>query len=108
MGRDLGWYTPLFDVQVSAQKQSPYTKLSQNELALQFFGAGFFDPLRAKQALICLDMMDFDRKDMVMKAVRENGRDAGLPVKALPAQLTPGLDTLDKVRAKTAEIAAPR
>ena len=108
MGRDLGWYTPLFDVQVSAQKQSPYTKLSQNELALQFFGAGFFDPQQAKQALICLDMMDFDRKDIVMKAVRENGRDEGLPVKDIPAGLTPGLDALDKVRAKTAEIAAPR
>lgn len=108
MGRDLGWYTPLFDVQVSAQKQSPYTKLSQNELALQFFGAGFFDPQRANQALICLDMMDFDRKDIVMKAVRENGRDGGLSVKNIPAGLTPGLDALDKVRAKTAEIAAPR
>lgn len=71
-GQDLGWQTPLFDVVVTAQKQSPYTKMSQNELALQFFGAGFFDPQRATQALACLDMMDFDRKDTVIRTIQQN------------------------------------
>jgi len=71
MGRDLGWYTPLFDVQVSAQKQSPYTKLSQNELALQFFNQGFFDPKRADMALACLEMMDFPRKENIIRMITE-------------------------------------
>ena len=64
---------PLFDVQVSAQRRSPYSRMSQNELALQFYSAGFFDPAMASQALACLDMMDFDRKEFVMGAIARNG-----------------------------------
>jgi hypothetical protein len=73
MGVDLGVRLPLFDVEVTAQKQSPYSKMSQNELALQFFGAGFFNPQMADQALACLDMMDFDRKQFIMQKISENG-----------------------------------
>jgi hypothetical protein len=47
--------------------------MSQNELALQFFGAGFFNPQMADQALACLDMMDFDRKHFVMQKIIKNG-----------------------------------
>ena len=72
-GVDMGYRLPLFDIEVSAQKQSPYSKMSQNELALQFFGAGFFNPQIADQALACLDMMDFDRKQFVMQKISQNG-----------------------------------
>lgn len=64
---------PLFDIEITAQKQSPYSKMSQNELALQFFNAGFFNPQIADQALACLDMMDFDRKDFIMQKISQNG-----------------------------------
>jgi hypothetical protein len=73
MGVDLGHRTPLFDIEITAQKASPYAKMSQNELALQFFGAGFFNPQMADQALACLDMMDFDRKHFVMQKITQNG-----------------------------------
>ena len=73
LGMDMGYRLPLFDIEVTAQKQSPYSKMSQNELALQFFGAGFFNPQIADQALACLDMMDFDRKHFVMQKIAENG-----------------------------------
>ena len=72
-GQDMGYRLPLFDVEITAQKQSPYSKLSQNELAIQFFGAGFFNPQMADQALACLDMMDFDRKQFVMQKIAQNG-----------------------------------
>ena len=72
-GQDQGFRLPLFDIEVTAQKQSPYSKMSQNELALQFFGAGFFNPQIADQALACLDMMDFDRKQFVMQKIAQNG-----------------------------------
>ena len=72
-GVDMGYRLPLFDVEVTAQKQSPYSKMSQNELALQFYNAGFFNPQMADQALACLDMMDFDRKSFVMQKVAQNG-----------------------------------
>lgn len=73
MGVDMGFRVPMFDIEITAQKQSPYSKMSQNELALQFFGAGFFNPQMADQALACLDMMDFDRKQFVMQKIAQNG-----------------------------------
>jgi hypothetical protein len=73
MGVDMGYRTPLFDIEITAQKQSPYSKMSQNELALQFFGAGFFNPQMADQALACLEMMDFDRKQFIMQRIAKNG-----------------------------------
>ena len=73
LGMDMGYRLPLFDIEITAQKQSPYSKMSQNELALQFFGAGFFNPQMSDQALACLDMMDFDRKHFVMQKIAQNG-----------------------------------
>ena len=73
MGIDLGYRLPMFDVEVTAQKQSPYSKMSQNELALQFYNAGFFAPANADMSLACLDMMDFDRKQFIMQKIAENG-----------------------------------
>ena len=67
-----GYTMPLFDVEIGVQKQSPYSRLSQNEMALQFLNAGMFNPQMADQALACLDMMDFDRKEMVEKRITEN------------------------------------
>lgn len=73
MGVDMGFRKPLFDIEVTAQKQSPYSKMSQNDLALQFYQAGFFNPQMADQALACLDMMDFDRKEFIMQKISQNG-----------------------------------
>ena len=73
MGVDMGYRLPLFDIEITAQKQSPYSKMSQNEMALQFYSAGFFNPQMADQALACLDMMDFDRKEFIMQKIAQNG-----------------------------------
>lgn len=72
-GQDMGYRLPLFDIEITAQKQSPYSKMAQNELALQFYQAGFFNPQISDQALTCLDMMDFDRKHFVMQKIAQNG-----------------------------------
>lgn len=72
-GVDMGVRIPLFDLDITAQKSSPYSKMAQNELALSFYQAGFFNPQMADQALACLDMMDFDRKNFVMQKIAENG-----------------------------------
>lgn len=73
MGIEVGWRVPMFDIEVSAEKQSPYTKVAQNELALQLYSAGFFAPQNSDAALVCLDMMDFDRKQFVVDKVQQNG-----------------------------------
>jgi hypothetical protein len=69
----MGYRLPVFDIKVSAQKQNVYTKVSQNELALQFFKMGFFNPQLTDQTLMCLEMMDFDGKDGIMQKVAQNG-----------------------------------
>ena len=70
---DVGMRLPVFDIKISAQKKNVYTKISQNELAIQFFQMGFFNPQLTDQALMCLEMMDFDDKDTVMQKVAQNG-----------------------------------
>lgn len=72
LGKDMGYRLPVFDIKVSAAKKSTYSRLSQNELALQFYGQGFFKPELASQALMCLEMMDFDGKEKIMQMIQEN------------------------------------
>ena len=59
----------LFDIEVAAQKQSSYSRLSYNELAMQLFRLGFFNPQLAEQALGALDMMDFKGKDAMRRRI---------------------------------------
>lgn len=72
-GVDLGARMPVFDITVTASKKSTYSKMAQNELALQFYGLGFFNPQQADQAITCLEMMDFDGKDKIMQKIQLNG-----------------------------------
>ena len=72
-GQDMGYRLPVFDIKVSAQKKNVYTKVAQNELALQFFQLGFFNPQMVDQSLMCLEMMDFDDKDIIMQKVSQMG-----------------------------------
>ena len=72
-GQDMGYRLPVFDIKVSAQKKNVYTKVSQNELALEFFKMGFFNPQMTDQALMCLELMDFDGKDTILQKVAQMG-----------------------------------
>lgn len=64
---------PVFDLKVEPQKRNAYTRLSQNELALQFYNAGFFAPQNADSALTALGMMEFEGKDEIMRKISANG-----------------------------------
>ncbi len=103
-GISMGRRLPLFDIQVAAQKESPYATLSQNELALQFYAQGFFDPRRADQALLCLDMMDFRRKGAIMEAIAGNAaafrQETGEQQAAKAVH--PSYDPMARVREQTA------
>ena len=72
-GIDMGARLPVFDITVTAAKKSTYSRMSQNELALQFYKLGFFNPQQTDQTLACLEMMDFDGKDKIIERVKENG-----------------------------------
>lgn len=72
-GVDMGYRVPEFDIEIVPEKQTNYTKLSQNEMAMELYGKGFFNPELADQALITLDMMDFNGKDEIIQKVSMNG-----------------------------------
>lgn len=67
------YYKPVFDIEINAQKASPYSKLSQNEFALQLYNQGFFNPQMADQALACIKIMDFNHKEDVVNLIENNG-----------------------------------
>lgn len=70
-GEDMGERLPIFDIEVVAAKKSAYSRMAQNELALQFYALGFFDPQRAAQSLSCLEMMDFEGKEKTIQKVSQ-------------------------------------
>lgn len=73
MGVDLGARVPVFDISVAIAKKSTYSRMAQNELAIQFYGLGFFNPQQADQTLVCLEMMNFEGKDKIIQKVQQNG-----------------------------------
>ena len=56
---------PIFDIKVKAQKQNPYSTLSQNETAMNLYKAGFFNPENAQPSLAAVRMMTFEGKKEV-------------------------------------------
>ena len=64
----------VFDIYVTSQKSSPFSKTAQNELAKELYSAGMFDPKHAQPALVCLEMMDFEGRNNIMSKVSENSQ----------------------------------
>lgn len=57
---------PVFDIKIVPQKQNPYQKAQQNELAKELFSLGMLSPQRKEEARIAIKMMDFDGKEEVL------------------------------------------
>ena len=89
-GEDMGLRKPVFDVKITAQKRNAYARMTQNELALQFFQLGFFDPARADQAMQCLEMMEFEGKDKLLRRLSEGAKQWAMAQSAAAARF-PGL-----------------
>lgn len=64
---------PCFDIKVKPQKRSQYSRLSQNELMKELYGAGVFNPQNATQAVMLVSNMDFEGKDMLLSQISKNG-----------------------------------
>lgn len=93
-GIDLGSRLPIFDIVVKPQKQSAYSRESQNQTALNLYNMGFFAPNNTDSALACLDMMDFDEIQKVKDKIKENGTlfDQVLQLQDILMKLTPIVD----------------
>ena len=109
-GMELGLRRPIFDIRVSAQKQSSYTKLSQNELALQFYKLGFFKAEQAEEALACMSMMDFEGREQLMQSLSQQRKASPAPAQEKatqgPANL-PKPDMMAMARAQSRSLPLP-
>ncbi len=76
-GITLGNRLPIFDIKVSSQKANPFTRISQNELALQLYSNGMFNPAMKQQALAAIEMMDFEGKAQVFERIASQATQGG-------------------------------
>lgn len=70
---------PVFDVVCRAAKKSPFSKAAQNELAKELFRMGFFNPELSGQARSCIEMMDFEGKESVQRAIEMSAQNSTIP-----------------------------
>ena len=64
---------PVFDISVKPHKSPSFSRLSQNELILQLFQMGLFNPQLVDQAVIVIENMDFEGKERILQKISQNG-----------------------------------
>nr|DAN49878.1 MAG TPA: Portal protein, Peptidoglycan hydrolase gp4, portal, tailspike, adhesin, VIRAL.5A [Caudoviricetes sp.] len=64
---------PIFDIKVKPQKRSQYSTISQNELMKELWGAGVFNPQNATQAVVLVQLMEFEGREKLLQILSQNG-----------------------------------
>jgi hypothetical protein len=77
---------PMFDLDIKAQKHNPFSREAQNQLALELFRMGAFNPQMADASLCALSLMDFEGIEEVRERV-EQGQTLLSQVQQLQQQL---------------------
>lgn len=72
-GVDMGYRLPVFDIEVEVQQESSYTKEAYNQLAVNMYQMGVFNPENASMAVPMLEMMDFKGRDELLRKIQVNG-----------------------------------
>lgn len=62
---------PIFDVKIRAQKRNPFSLMEANQRAQELYAMGFFNPQKAQESSIALNMMEFEGIDKVREAVMQ-------------------------------------
>ncbi len=73
MGTPDGFRKPVFDIDIRSERETAYTKLSQNELMIQMYQLGAFNPQNTDAILQMMEGMDFRGKDEMMNRIRQQG-----------------------------------
>ena len=72
-GQEPGLRLPVFDIEVQAQRETVFNKMANNELGVQFWGMGIFNPQLVDQSLMLLKMMDFRGKEELIDQLEQQG-----------------------------------
>ncbi len=78
---------PVFDIKVRAHKKTAFSRMAMNELACELYKMGIFKPQHINEAQLCLEMMEFEGKEEILRRVRENGEKYSSPVSISPKEL---------------------
>ena len=92
-----GYRVPEFDLEVTAQDETPYQTMEYNQLALQLFQMGFFRSDMAEQALRCLELMQFRHKETLTEVIRQGQKETEQK-EWLTASLRQAVALLDKAQ----------
>lgn len=63
---------PIFDIDVKAQKASPFATAAQNEMMMKLFQMGAFNPQAADATLVMLDGMTFEGREKLIEKIKQN------------------------------------
>ena len=61
----------VFDIRIVPQKQNPYQKAQQNELAKELFSLGMLNHERKEEAVLAIKLMDFDGKEELLSKLKD-------------------------------------
>ena len=96
-GVTVSYRVPEFDLEIGAERESPYRTAEANQLALQLFQMGFFRDDLADQALRCLELMEFKNKDQLTRVI-SGGQTQARQIAALRQQLLQLAQVVDEVK----------
>ena len=96
-GVTVSYRVPEFDLEIGAERESPYRTAEANQLALQLFQMGFFRDDLADQALRCLELMEFKNKDQLARVI-SGGQTQARQIAALRQKLLQLAQVVDEVK----------
>ena len=96
-GVNVSYRVPEFDLEIGAERESPYRTAEANQLALQLFQMGFFREDLADQALRGLELMDFKNKDQLARII-SGGRTQAAEMAAMRQQLLQLAQVVDEAK----------
>ena len=96
-GVTVSYRVPEFDLEIGAERESPYRTAEANQLALQLFQTGFFRDDLAEQALRCLELMEFKNKDQLARVI-SGGQTQARQIAALRQQLLQLAQVVDEAK----------
>ena len=62
----------IFDIRIIPQRKNPFNTISHNQMVMELFSGGAFNPDNADQAILALQNMIMDNKESMIEGIREN------------------------------------
>ncbi len=92
---------PIFDIDVRAEKQNPYTRYSYNEMLKSLYTMGVFSPDNAEASQLLLDAMDFPGIENLRAQIAQFIRDREVGTEHAAKMGTPVAEKAESIHVQT-------